>query len=166
MQFRTRTPTALVATLALGLVLLLGLLSGCGGVAHAQANAPADPPDAAVVASYIQALNAGIQTGDFTALVNLYAPDGVLTASPPTGVTKVVTGSADLLAFFQAFRTAHPGIAFAVDSVRVLSPHIVLTYEHASPPGWSAPGRCMHVYIIKQGRVQSLDWATFYPGKP
>jgi hypothetical protein len=53
-----------------------------------------------------------------------------------------------------------------VDSVRIISPHVVLTYEHASPPGSAAPGRCMHVYIIKQGHVQSLDWATFYPGKP
>jgi hypothetical protein len=155
-----------IATLGLGLVVLLGLLSGCGGVAHARANSPADPPDAAVIASYVQALNAGILTGDFTALVNLYAPDGVLTASTPNGGTKVVTGSAQLLTFFQAYRTAHPGLVFSVDSVRVLSPHIVLTYEHGLPPGWSAPGRCMHLYILKQGHVQSLDWATFFPGKP
>jgi hypothetical protein len=154
-----------VATLGLGLVLLLGLLSGCGGVAQAQSKAPADPPDEAVITSYIQALNHGIQSGDFTALVNIYAPDGVLTASTPNGATKVATGSAQLLAFFQAFRTSHPGLVFSVDSVRVLSPHIVLTYEHASLSGWVAPGRCMHVYIIKQGHVQSLDWATFFPGK-
>jgi hypothetical protein len=166
MQFRTRTPTALVATLALGVVLLLGLLSGCGGVAHAQANAPADPPDAAVVASYIQALNAGIQSGDFSDLLALYAPDAVLTASTPAGVTKVSTGTAAIGAYFQAFRSAHPGLVFAVDSVRIVSPHEVLTYEHASPPGWAAPGRCMHLYILKAGKVQSLDWATFYPGKP
>jgi uncharacterized protein (TIGR02246 family) len=165
MQYRTRPSTAFVATLGLGLALLLGLLSGCGGVAHAQANAPADPPDAAVIASYVQALNAGMQTGDFTALLNLYAPDAVLTTSPPTGVTKVSTGTAEIAAFFQAFHTAHPGIIFAVDSVRILSPHVVLTYEHASPPGWAAPGRCMHLYILKQGQVQSLDWTTFYPGR-
>jgi uncharacterized protein (TIGR02246 family) len=165
MQNRTRPSTAVVTILGLGFVLLLGLLSGCGGVAQAQAKAPADPPDEAVIASYIQALNDGMQTGDFTALVNLYAPDAVLTASTPAGVTKVSTGTAEIAAYFQAFQTAHPGLVFAVDSVRVLSPHIVLTYEHASPPGASAPGRCMHVYIIKQGQVQSLDWATFYPGK-
>ena len=162
---RRRLPI-LLSGLTILAVFAVSALSGCGGVAHAQSNAPADPPDGAVIASYIQALNAGIQTGDFTALVNLYAPDGVLTASTPTGVTKVSTGTAEIEAYFQAFRTAHPGLVFAVDSVRIISPHVVLTYEHASPPGWSAPGRCMHLYILKQGQVQSLDWATFYPGKP
>jgi hypothetical protein len=170
MLYRTRTSTTYLATLGLGLALLLSLLlsllSGCGGVAQAQSKAPADPPDEAVIASYIQALNHGIQTGDFTGLINLYAPDGVLTASTPNGVTKVATGSAELLAFFQAYRAAHPGLVFSVDSVRVLSPHVVLTYEHGILPGWTTPGRCMHVYILKQGHVQSLDWATFYPGKP
>jgi uncharacterized protein (TIGR02246 family) len=165
MQYRTRTPTTYVAALGLGLVVLLSLLSGCGGVAHAQANASADPPDEAVIASYIQALNDGIQTGDFSALVNLYAPDAVLTASIPTGVTKVSTGAAEIAAYFQVFRTAHPGLVFSVDTVRVLSPHMALTYERASPPGWAAPGRCMRVYILKQGQVQSLDCATFFPSK-
>ncbi|HEV2239268.1 MAG TPA: hypothetical protein VGR57_21610 [Ktedonobacterales bacterium] len=50
--------------------------------------------------------------------------------------------------------------------MRVLSPHIVLTYEHAAPPGFTLPGRCMHLNTIQHGQVQSLDWATFYPGKP
>ena len=160
---RRRLPI-LLSGLTILAVFAVSALSGCGGVAHAQSNAPADPPDEAVIASYIQALNHGIQTGDFTGLINLYAPDGVLTASTPNGVTKVATGSAELLAFFQAYRAAHPGLVFSVDSVRVLSPHVVLTYEHGLPPGWAAPGRCIHVYTIKQGHVQSLDWATFFPG--
>lgn len=155
----------LLAGLALMAVCAMSTLSACGGVAQAQSTGPTDPPDAAVITSYIQALNEGIQSGDFSTLVNIYAPDGVLTASTPNGITKVSTGSAQLLAFFQAFRAAHPGLVFTIDSVRVLAPHLVLTYEHAAPPGWVAPGRCMHLYIIKQGHVQSLDWATFFPGK-
>jgi hypothetical protein len=155
----------MLAGLAIMAVCAMSALSACGGVAQAQSTGPTDPPDAAVITSYIQALNDGIQSGDFSALVNIYAPDGVLTASTPTGITKVSTGSAELLAFFQAFRAAHPGLVFTIDSVRVLAPHLVLTYEHAAPPGWVAPGRCMHLYIIKQGHVQSLDWATFFPGK-
>jgi hypothetical protein len=163
MNRHVRTLLAGWSGLALVVAFAMSMLSGCGGVA--QAKGPADPPDEAVITSYIQALNEGIQSGDFSALVNIYAPGGVLTASTPNGVTKVATGSTELLAFFQAFRAAHPGLVFAVDSVRILSPHIVLTYEHAIPPGWVAPGRCMHVYVIKQGHVQSLDWATFFPGK-
>jgi hypothetical protein len=139
-------------------------LSACGAAPVAQA-APAVPPDQAVITAYIAALNAGIQSGDFSQLLAIYAPDAVLTASPPTGVTKVSTGTAEIEAYFQAFRMAHPGVVFAVDSVHIISPHVVLTYEHASPPHWAAPGRCMHVYILKAGKVQSLDWATFYGGK-
>ena len=145
--------------------LLAVALSACGAAPVAQA-APADPPDQEVITAYIAALNAGIQSGDFSDLLARYAPDAVLTASTPAGVTKVSTGTAAIGAYFQAFRSAHPGLVFAVDSVRIVSPHVVLTYEHASPPGWAAPGRCMHLYILKQGQVQSLDWATFYPGKP
>jgi hypothetical protein len=149
----------------LAFVALLAIaVTACGAAPVAQA-APADPPDQEVITAYVAALNVGIQTGDFSALLAIYAPDAVLTTSPPTGVTKVSTGTAEIEAFFQAFRTAHPGIVFAVDSVRIISPHEVLTYEHASPPGWVAPGRCMHLYIIKAGKVQSLDWATFYGGK-
>ena len=139
-------------------------LSGCGGTPVAHAQAPADPPDQQVITTYIQDLNAGIQSGDFTALVNLYAPDAVLTASTPNGVTTTATGRAEIEAFFQHFRSIHPGLVFAIDSIRIISPHVALTYEHAAPPGWVAPGRCMHLYTIKSGQVQSLDWATFFPG--
>jgi hypothetical protein len=160
-----------------GLLAGLALLALVGGVAtavlshrgvtpQAHANGPVDPPDQQVITNYVQALNDGIQTGDFSALLAIYAPDAVLTASTPNGVTTVATGTAQLQAFFTHFRSIHPGLVFAVDSMRVLSPHIVLTYEHALPPGWSAPGRCMHLYTIQHGQVQTLDWATFYPGKP
>lgn len=156
----------LLAGLALLGVLAITVMSGCAAEANAHANGPVDPPDQAVIASYIQALNSGIQSGDFSALLAIYAPDAVLTASTPNGVTTVSTGRAEIQAFFTHFRSIHPGLVFAVDSVRVLSPHIVLTYEHASPPGWTAPGRCMHVYTLQHGQVQTLDWATFFPGKP
>jgi hypothetical protein len=167
-SMRRQVPLS-VHLLATGLALVAALaitaLSGCGGVANAQPHAPADPPDAAVITSYVQALNDGIQTGDFSALVSIYAPDAVLTASTPAGVTTTATGSAQIAAFFQKFRAAHPGLVFAVDSLRIIAPHDVLTYEHASPPGWVAPGRCMHLYVLKAGHIASLDWATFFGGK-
>jgi hypothetical protein len=151
--------------LALVGVLAAAVLSHRGMAPQAHAKGPVDPPDEQVITNYVQALNDGIQTGDFSALLAIYAPDAVLTASTPNGVTTTATGTAELQTFFTHFRSIHLGLVFAVDSVRVLSPHLVLTYEHASPPGWVAPGRCMHLYTIQHGQVQSLDWATFYPGK-
>jgi hypothetical protein len=162
MRRHTRTLLAGMAVLAF---LAATALGGCSLSPQAQAKGPTDPPDEQVITSYVQALNVGIQSGDFSALLAIYAPNAVLTASTPNGVTTTATGTAELQAFFTHYRSIHPGLVFAIDSMRVLSPHIVLSYEHALPPGFSAPGRCMHLYTIQHGQVQSLDWATFYPGK-
>jgi hypothetical protein len=165
MKRHVRTLLAGTVLLALVAVLAVAALTHRGAAPQAHAHGPVDPPDAQVITNYVAALNAGIQSGDFSALLAIYAPDAVLTASTPNGATTVATGTAQLQAFFTHFRSIHPGLVFAVDSVRVLSPHIVLTYEHALPPGFSEPGRCMHLYTIQHGQVQSLDWATFYPGE-
>jgi hypothetical protein len=164
MQFRTRHSTTLVATLGLGVVVLLSLLSGCGGVAQAQSNAPADPPDTQVVTTYFQILNAGMLSGDFTALSTVYAPDATLTQSSPTGKQVVATGLTEITNWYTAFQQAHPGIQFAQDRMRTLAPHVVLSYEHA-PASWAIPGRCMHLFTLKGGLIQSLDWATYYGGQ-
>jgi hypothetical protein len=58
------------------------------------------------------------------------------------------------------------GIQFTQDSMRSLAPHVVLTYEHAGLPTSVAPGRCMHVFTLKGGKIVPLDWATFYGGQP
>jgi hypothetical protein len=58
------------------------------------------------------------------------------------------------------------GIQFTQDSMRSLAPHVVLTYEHAGLPTSVAPGRCMHVFTLKGGKIVTLDWATYYGGQP
>jgi hypothetical protein len=50
--------------------------------------------------------------------------------------------------------------------LRNLAPHVVLAYELAGPVGWHTLGHCMHVFTLKGGMIQTLDWATFYPGAP
>jgi hypothetical protein len=164
MQLRTHTPTAFVATLGLGFVVLLGLLSGCGAQASAAAHTPADPPDTQVVTTYFQILNAGMLSGDFTALSTVYAPDATLTQSSPTGKQVVATGLSEITNWYTAFQQAHPGIQFAQDRMRTLAPHVVLSYEHA-PANWPIPGRCMHLFTLKGGLIESLDWATYYGGQ-
>src|SRR5947199_2029407 len=86
--------------LALLIVLVVFLLSGlaaCGGGANAQPSttqsnaqlsATTPEPDArTVVTTYLQLFNAGMRSGDFSAMASVYAPDATLTQSNPKGVT-------------------------------------------------------------------------------
>jgi hypothetical protein len=128
--------------------------------------APANPPDEGVVTYYFQVLNAGMISGDFSELSEVYAPDAVLTQSNPKGVTVVAHGITEITAWYQGFQAKFPGIQFTSDSMRSLAPHVVLSYERAGGPTWIAPGRCMHVFALKGGKIVSTDWATYYGGQP
>jgi hypothetical protein len=164
-QLRTRTSAAFAATLGLALLLLLGVLAGCGAEANAapQPTTPPERPDQEVVTTYFQILNAGMTSGDFSALATVYAPDATLTQSAPNGTQVVATGLKDITGWYVGFQSAHPGIQFAQDKMRSLAPHVVLSYEHA-PASWAVPGRCMHLFTLKGGMIETLDWATYFGG--
>jgi hypothetical protein len=134
--------------------------------AHAAANAQDGKPDQAVVTYYFQVLNAGMISGDFSELAEVYAPDAVLTQSNPKGVTIVANGLDAITAWYQGFQAKFHGIQFTQDSMRSLAPHVVLSYEHAGLATATAPGRCMHVFTIEGGKIASTDWATFFGGTP
>ena len=162
--------------LSLVVVLLVGVLSAYGLQAHAAAAAAAanpspqdGQPDQAVVEHYFQVLNAGMISGDFSALADVYWADATLTQSTPKGVTTVYRGLDAIIAWYQAFQAAHPGMQFTQDTAhprRNLAPHVILTYEFAGPVGWTHPGHCMHVFAIQGGYIATLDWTTFYGGAP
>jgi hypothetical protein len=160
----TRTAAAFAATFGLCLLLLVGVLAGCGEQANAAPNTSADPPDEQVVTTYFHILNAGMISGDFSALDTVYASDATLTQSAPTGKQVVATGLSDITAWYVGFQKAHPGIQFAQDHMRSLAPHVVLSYEHA-PASWAIPGRCMHLFTLKGGMIETLDWATYFGGQ-
>lgn len=148
-------------------VLLLGGLAACGGPANAQPSTTAAPPSAtSVVTRYLQLFNAGMRSGDFSALSSVYAPDATLTQSTPKGVTTVVHGLAKIISFYQGFQKKLPGYQWTVESMRILAPNVVLAYQHAGSPPLRVPGRCMHVFVIQNGKITSYDWATYYPGQP
>ncbi len=86
--------------------------------------------------------------------------------SNPKGVTIVAHGIDEITAWYQSFQAKFSGIQFTQDSMRSLAPHVVLSYEHAGKPTWIAPGRCMHVFTLKGGMIETVDWATFYGGVP
>src|SRR5438270_9227434 len=87
-----------------------------------------------VVTTYLQLFNAGMRSGDFSALSSVYAPDATLTQSNPKGVTTVVHGLAKITTFYQGVRTKFPGFQWTVESMRSLSPNVVLVYQHAGSP--------------------------------
>ena len=147
-------------------VLLISGLTACGGPASAQQNTAAAPPSAAsVITTYLQLFNAGMRSGDFSTMGSVYASDATLTQSTPKGVTTVVHGLAKIITFYQGFQKKLPGYQWTVESMRSLAPNVVLLYQHAGSPPLRVAGRCMHVFVVQNGKITSYDWATYYPGQ-
>jgi hypothetical protein len=118
-----------------------------------------------VVQKYFRIFNSGMQNGDFSALKSVYASDGVLTQSNPLGETKVSRGLTQITAFYEAAYTKFKGGHWTQDSSRQLSPTVVLNYEFAGDASFKIPGRCAHIFMIKNGKIKTLDWVTFYSGQ-
>jgi hypothetical protein len=98
-------------------------------------------------------------------MASVYAPDATLTQSNPKGVTTVVHGLASITRFYQAVRTRVPGYQWTTESMRSLAPDVVLAYEHAGSPPLRVASRCMHVFVVKNGKITSYDWTAYYPGQ-
>lgn len=133
--------------------------------ARAYAGHSASGADAtSVAAAYFRDMNAGMQSGDFAALANDFAPNATFTRSAPTGKTSVYHGVAAITAYFQALAKQLPGYQWTTDSMRALAPTVALAYEHAGSPPQKVAGRCIHVFTVQGGKISSYDWAVFYPG--
>jgi ketosteroid isomerase-like protein len=165
----------LLALLTLLVVFLISGLAACGEQANAlpgttQSNAqpsttPSEPDATKVVTTYLQLFNAGMRSGDFSAMASIYAPDATLTQSNPKGVTTVVHGLAAITSFYQGLRTKFAGYQWTVESMRSLAPNVALVYQHAGSPPLRVAGRCVHVFVVQNGKITSYDWATYYPGQ-
>jgi hypothetical protein len=121
-----------------------------------------------VVTKYFGILNAGLASadGDFSALATVYDSNAVLTQSNPAGVTKVFQGLDAVMGFYVGLWHIFPGIQFTQDHVRNLAEDVVLSYEQAGKPTWTAQGRCAHVFKVRHHRIRTLDWVTYYAGIP
>jgi hypothetical protein len=106
-----------------------------------------------------------MRSGDLSAMASVYAPDATLTQSNPKGVTTVVHGLAKIITFYQGLQKKLPGYQWTVETMRSLAPNVVLVYQHAGSPPLRVPGRCMHVFVVENGKITSYDWATYYPGQ-
>jgi hypothetical protein len=149
---------------AIGTMTVLSGLTGTTSAYHAVAKKGGNPET--VVHTYFGILNAGMQTGDFSALATVYASNATLTQNSPAGVTNVYHGLAEITGFYQAAYAKFKGFQWTQDAMRRLSGTVVLSYEHAGSPPQAVPGRCSHLFVVKGNKIQSLDWTTFYGGKP
>ncbi len=156
----------LLALLTLLVVFLIGGLAACGAPANSQATTKPPEPSATIVATtYLQLFNAGMRSGDFSKMASVFASDATLTQSNPKGVTAVVHGLAAITSFYQGLRTKFPGYQWTVESMRSLAPNSVIVYQHAGSPPLRVAGRCVHVFVVQNGKIISYDWATYYPGQ-
>jgi len=100
----------LLTLLSLLVVILLSGLSACGNSTNAQPNTtspkPAAPP---VVLTYFKIFNAGMRSGDFSALASVYSPDAILTRSSTNGKTTLVHGIDAIMRFYEDLWAKYPG---------------------------------------------------------
>ena len=142
-------------------VLLASMLA-----AHASAQSSARQSSAPEVAArYFTVLNAGMKSGNFSAMASVYAPDATLTLSNPKGVTRVFHGLAAITAFYQKLPGLFPGLQWTTVRWRSLAPTVVIFYERAGTPAMAAPGRCAHTIVVQNALIASEDWVTYYAGK-
>ncbi len=157
----------LLTLLSLLVVFLVSGLAACGNSANAASNTTSSELSAiTVVTTYFHLFNAGMRSGNFSALASVYAPNATLTQSNTKGVTTVVHGLAAITRFYQGLRTRLPGYQWTTESMRSLAPGVVLAYEHAGSPPLRIASRCVHVFVVQNGKIASYDWTAYYPGQP
>jgi len=82
------------------LVAAIGLTSVFPGAVSAHGALPKKGGNPEVVVQkYFGILNAGMRTGDFSALATVYAANATVTQTSPAGVTKVYHGLAEITGF-------------------------------------------------------------------
>ncbi len=163
MRLRHLSPLAIIVVIA------LVLLSACAS-AQAQTQTSTQAPShllsaSEVVEHYFSILNAGIKSGNFSALNSVFASDATLTRSSLDGKTTVYHGLAEITGFYDTLPTKVPGFQWTTDSLRSPSTTVVLAYEHAGTPSMALPSRCAHVFVVQNGKIVSYDWVVFFAGK-
>lgn len=164
MRLRHLTSSAIVV------VITLVLLSACASAqAQTQTQTSAQAPShvrsaSEVVEDYFGILNAGMKSGNFSALSSVFASDTTLTRSTLDGKTTVYNGLAAITGFYTTLPAKVPGFQWTTDSLRSLSTSVVLAYEHAGTQSMTLPSRCAHVFVIEGGKIVHYDWVVFFAG--
>jgi len=160
MNTRARKPN-LLALLSLLVVILISGLSACGGPTNTQPNAKSPGPIAQpVVLTYFKIFNAGMRSGDFSALAEVYSPDATLTHSAPKSATIVVHGLDAIIRFYKGIWAKWHDYQWTQESMRSLDSNVVLSYERAGTEQLLA-GRCVHLFVIQNGKIMSVYWVVY-----
>lgn len=117
-----------------------------------------------VIATYYRMLNAGLQSGDFSAVPAVYAPNARLRHVTLQGDNALFQGLNAIRSYYQAAYKSIPGAVFKTESVRDLSPTIVMTYDRAFTKGQEI-GRCVHVFVLQHDKIVTHDWINYSAGK-
>ena len=157
------------STLAITLVIALVLLSACAS-AQAQSETSTQASShvqsaSEVVEHSFNIVNAGMKSGNFSALKSVFASDATLTRSTLDGKTTVYHGLAAIISFYDTLPAKVPGYQWTTDSLRTLSESVVLAYEHAGTSSMALPSRCAHVFLVEDGKIVSYDWVVFFAGQ-
>lgn len=160
---RLRHLTTLVVVL-LGVLVLLSAFSSAQANARVNTQAPS-LNTSKVVVHYFSILNAGMKSGNFSALKSVFASDATFTRSTLDGKTTVYHGLAAITQFYDTLPTKVPGYQWTTDSLRNESPTVVLTYEHAGTSSMAIPSRCAHIFVFKNNKIVRYDWVVFFAGK-
>jgi hypothetical protein len=104
-------------------------------------------------------------SGNFSNLSSVFSSAAVVTKSNPDGTTAVYHGLTQITAFYGTLYTKVAGWQWTTDETRMLRPEVVIAYEHAGSPPLSVASRCVHVFVIKKGKIVSYDWTAFYAGQ-
>lgn len=118
-----------------------------------------------VVQDYFSILNAGMKSGNFSALSSVFASNATLTRSTLDGKTTIYHGLTAITAFYNTLPAKVPGFQWTTDSMRSPSAKVVLAYEHAGTPSMTLPSRCAHVFVVEAGKIVTYDWVVFFAGK-
>src|SRR6266852_6247664 len=162
---RLRHFSTLASTVAIALVLLSACVSAQADT-QTSTQAPTHVLSASeVVEHYFSILNAGMKSGNFSALNTVFASDATLTRSALDGKTTVYHGLAAITSFYDTLPAKVPGFQWTTDSLRTPSETVVLAYEHAGTPSMALPSRCAHVFVVEDGKIVSYDWVVFFAGK-
>jgi hypothetical protein len=146
------------------MVLVVGMLSSCQATQAAPRLRAGPQPAEVLVARYYQILNAGMRSGDFSAMASVYAPDATLHHSTPQGQTSTFHGLNAIIAYYHRTYLSTPGIQFVRDTWYDLSPTIALNYEHTINSGQRVPARCSHLFVLQFGKIHQLFWVVYFAG--
>jgi hypothetical protein len=155
-------------------LLLLGSATGTtlAGTHHAghrsSGHATAQQQGLLLVRTYLTVLNTGLHTGDFSALPAVYAPDATFAYSisvKPGGVLeqqRPVRGFPLISNLYRVLSGSYHGYHWSQDQMSWTSTTEMMSHEHVQSPRLSHQLTSWTRYVIRNGKISSLDWNISY----